>query len=75
MSRSIRKNPIFGITTAKSEKFDKRKYNRAFRRVSKEKIKKGILAPISVKEVTNIWTMSKDGKRYYSLFQQKWLRK
>ncbi len=75
MSRSTRKKPIFGYTTAKSEKFDKQKYNRVFRRISKEKIKKGMTAPIRIKEIKNVWTMSKDGKQYCALFQQKWLRK
>ncbi len=75
MSRSRRKKPVFGYTTAKSEKFDKQKYNRVFRRISKEKIKKGMTAPIRIKEIKNVWTMSKDGKRYATFFLKKWLRK
>lgn len=75
MSRSRKKKPIFGYTTSKSEKFDKQKYNRVFRRVSKEKIKKGRIAPILIKEIKNRWNMSKDGKQYATFFLKKWLRK
>jgi hypothetical protein len=36
MARSRKKTPVQGMTTAISEKKDKRLYNRRFRRVSKQ---------------------------------------
>lgn len=65
MSRSYRKTPISGITTAVSEKEDKRRCNRSWRR----KIKQAIfhereIMPIQ-REVMNVWSMNKDGKRWW----------
>ena len=39
MSRSVRKTKIFGITTAETEKQDKRRWNRTFRKVCKKLIR------------------------------------
>lgn len=41
MSRSRRKTPIMSVTTATSEKKDKRDYNRRYRRVAKQAIESG----------------------------------
>ena len=61
MSRSRKKNPFSGHGGG-SEKLDKRKNNRRLRRKSKVALEqdKEIL-PI-MKEVSNPWSMSKDGK-------------
>ena len=64
MSRSRRKHPFRGITSAESEKDDKRRYNRHYRRVCR------LLLHIDpqredvplLKEVSNPWSMDKDGK-------------
>jgi hypothetical protein len=58
MSRSRKKNPITGVTTAKSEKIDKKIYNKKMRRkkISDER------PPPHKREVSNKWLMSKDGK-------------
>jgi len=70
MSRSRRKNPIFGLTTAKSEKIDKQLASRAKRRISHIKehellfdddvmfLQDGELS------IDNIFNWSKDGKQY-----------
>lgn len=39
MSRSVRKTKIFGITTAETEKQDKKQWNRTFRKVCKKLIR------------------------------------
>jgi outer membrane cobalamin receptor len=59
VSRSRRHTPIFGHTTAESEKDDKRKANRRLRR----KARAGQL-DVRLREVSDVWTFEKDGKRY-----------
>ena len=76
MSRSKRKTPIFGHTTAQSEKQDKRRWNRTFRRITKVKTRTDDAAtPVKIEAVTNVWDGAKDGKRYYALYKAKDLRK
>ena len=64
LSRSYKKNPIFGITTADSEKWDKTYCNRRFRRLEKAAIEKGTEPPIRNDEAVNYWWFAKDGKHY-----------
>jgi len=67
MSRSKRKTPVFGITTAKSEKQDKRIANRKLRRAAKQRLgydPDGVMPQL--REVSNVWSMAKDGKYRYS---------
>ncbi len=64
MSRSLKKNPFAGITTAKSEKQDKRFANRHVRRTNKCLLtltnnEEHLLAR---RKMSNVWSMSKDGK-------------
>lgn len=67
MSRSRRKTPIFGITTAKSEAFDKACWHRAFRRSENQRLQ---AAPHrmsrDIREFYNPWLMHKDGKQWCS---------
>jgi len=65
MSRSFRKIPIAGITTAKSEKQDKRLANRRYRRITKQLIKNNNFNLPLLREVSNIWSMDKDGKKVF----------
>lgn len=67
MSRSTRKTPIFGITTAESEKEFKRKENRKFRRQVRQR-----LSTLEFddelpnrKKFGDPWLGDKDGKTYY----------
>ena len=71
MSRSNRKTPVFGIATGKSEKQDKQIWHSRLRsrvRTSLASIPPeqldGYLAPFS-NDVSSVWSMSKDGKRYF----------
>ena len=69
MSKSYKKTKVFGIASADSEKQDKRNANKRFRRICKL-----YLADImdddedssfpELEEVSDVWSMSKDGKRY-----------
>ena len=64
MSRSKRKTPITGITTATSEKQDKRIANRQLRRCVKQLLDvdpETEVLPLE-REVSNVWSMDKDGK-------------
>ena len=71
MSRSKRKTPITGLTTADSEKEDKNLANRRFRRASKNRIKSNKEPFINLNEVSDIWNFAKDTKRYYDKEDQK----
>ena len=67
MSRSYRKTPICGVTTAASEAFDKQVWHRAYRRA--EKIRAAHhpdSEPQDVREFSSAWTREKDGKQYVS---------
>ncbi len=75
MSRSVRKTKIFGITTAQTEKQDKRRWNRTFRKVCKKLIRLEKEAPVKMHGVTNIWDGAKDGKQYYRGATKKDIRK
>ncbi|MFD1770647.1 hypothetical protein [Sphingobacterium suaedae] len=75
MSRSIRKTKIFGITSAETEKQDKRLWNRKFRKVCKKLILKNKETPVKVNAVTNVWDGAKDGKKYYLGTTKKDMRK
>tara|TARA_R110000824_G_scaffold33584_5_gene107602 strand:+ start:3929 stop:4147 length:219 start_codon:yes stop_codon:yes gene_type:complete len=61
MSRSIRKTPISGIAGT-SDKEDKRLANRHHRRINKQLAEDSYRA---LREVSNVWTMAKDGKRWF----------
>ena len=75
MSRSKRKTPIFGMTTAESEKQDKRKANRLLRRLSRAMLGQGEeLLPV-IREVSSVWAFDKDGKRYRRGAQSEDMRK
>jgi len=75
MSRSFRKTKIFGITTAETEKLDKRRWNRVFRKVCKKRILLEEELPVKIQEVTNLWDGAKDGKQYYHNATKKDMRK
>jgi len=75
MSDSKKKTKIVGITTAKSEKEDKREANRKLRRITKQKIKKGEWDIPQLREVSNIWCFTKDGKIYSPNLDEKYFRK
>jgi hypothetical protein len=78
MSRSRKKTPVHGITTANSEKKDKRLYNRRFRRVTKQVLRVSPLREVlpHLREYSNPWCMDKDGKvRFDPKKHPEWMRK
>ena len=64
MSRSYKKTPIFGNIPAKSEKYAKRVANRKLRKRVHDDIAKGIESLITIKSVSDVWSMPKDGKHF-----------
>lgn len=79
MSRSRKKHPAGGACGKGSEKWDKREYNRRLRKKVKSIIKNNPdLAPLIDKhDVSDLWSMSKDGKMYYrnDEYRDKYMRK
>jgi hypothetical protein len=75
LSRSYRRTPIFGITTSRSEKQDKRFANRRLRRKVKSCVVTGDEELPLLREVSNVWTFDKDGKAYWSHGRKKDMRK
>ena len=75
MSRSRKKTKIHGVTTATSEKQDKRFSNRRYRRIVKQRINAGDVILPKIREVSNIWLFEKDSKVYYENMSDKELRK
>ncbi|AOI58177.1 hypothetical protein [Burkholderia diffusa] len=67
MSRSKRKTPIGGITTAESEAQDKAQWHRRHRRVESARLKKVAVdyEPESHRAQSDQWKMDKDGKVYW----------
>ena len=78
MSKSKKKTSIGGITGARSEKQDKRLYNRRYRHICKQVLH---VYPASellphLREYSNPWCMDKDGKRWFDPKKYpKWMRK
>lgn len=71
MTNSYKKTPITGITTAKSEKFDKILLHRKIRAIVRKLIRRLLrgeeieyVEPLK-DEVMDKWSMQKDGKVYY----------
>ncbi len=69
MSRSIKNEYFLSHCGCRSEKKDKKTWHKAFRKKEKQKIGSGDLEEHITthhREVSNPWTMGKDGKRCYS---------
>ncbi|SSY71180.1 hypothetical protein [Alysiella crassa] len=77
MSRSKRKTPIMGHTSCRSEKQDKKLWHKCWRSKQRMALRSPHLldleaiSPILEDEVSNVWAMGKDGKRYFALYWQK----
>lgn len=65
MARSRRKTPIFGITTAESDKAFKIREHRRERRAVNVALRIGDEPP-APKEFGDPWKSDKDGKTYYA---------
>lgn len=65
MSRSRRRTPIVGITTADSEKQGKRRANRSWRAAIRRALREGEReAAHSRHAFSDPWDMAKDGKKW-----------
>jgi hypothetical protein len=67
MSRSMRRTPISGMTTAPSEKQDKRLANRRLRRIVRGRLvwQSAEVLP-NMREVSDAGSFKKDGKGYFN---------
>lgn len=78
MSRSRRKTPIFGHTTAESDHPWKKQAARALRRSAKQRLEATLDADrFAAKrwDLVNPWSSQKDGKFYSCDPQVRWMRK
>ena len=79
MARSRRHTPIASITTAASEKQDKRRANRIHRSAARCIVKRdtdpdATVLPI-LREVSDEWSMAKDGRSWFGHHIPKLMRK
>ena len=65
MSRSKRKTPVRGMSSSESEKADKSASHRKLRRVARVAVEQGEPVLPLERELTNTWSMDKDGKRRF----------
>lgn len=76
MSRSVRKKPIMGVTICRSERNDKQIWHRRWRAAQR-----AVLSSVhlddedsnlfeSIRQLSNVWNMGKDGHKYWSLSSQ-----
>lgn len=74
MSRSFRKTPIVGNTTARSEKHDKKEWHQRHRHAVRQKLRTiddlDEYQDIDIRESSNPWSMSKDGRHYMTGFSR-----
>lgn len=64
MSRSRKRTPVSSNACVRSEKGDKARANRRFRRVTRERILADSEAPRDIREVSNVWLFAKDGRHF-----------
>lgn len=65
MTHSYKHTPRAGNAVCDSEKADKQKAHRKWRRLSKYFLGIGAEVLPSLREVSDIWGFGKDGKRYF----------
>jgi hypothetical protein len=76
VSRSKRKTPIMGMTSAVSEAQDKAIWHRAYRRTERQRLQSQPFSePRGFREFSDPWSMDKDGKQYWMNMPARWLRK
>ncbi len=75
MSRSRRKTPIFGYTTARSESDDKRRWHKRWRSRERDQLASfgpdGDPLPVHRQAVSSTWEMAKDGKHWFDPRRQR----
>lgn len=74
MSRSRRKTPIFGHTTARSKAADKRLWHKRWRSHQRDQLAavgpNDDIVPIHRNAVSSTWSMAKDGKAWFAPSRQ-----
>ena len=75
MSRSRRRTPIYGNAIARSESVDKRIWHGRMRACERDRLHHALADPEAhlstrVREVSNRWAMSKDGRHWWSWSRQ-----
>ena len=79
MSRSFKKTPICGITTSESEAADKKLWHARFRTRAKQNLNTcddfDSLVDIHFREVSNVWSMAKDGRQWLDIANRPHLKK
>lgn len=75
MSRSRRKTPIYGMTTARSEKRDKQLWHGRMRACERGRLRDARVdfdAHLTTleREVSNRWAMDKDGRQWWPWWRQ-----
>jgi hypothetical protein len=65
MSRSRRKTPIRGITTAASDKSSKIASHRRIRRTIRQLALENLVVLPEERQITNSWSFNKDGKKWF----------
>lgn len=67
VGKSTKKTPITGITTADTEKQDKRHANRQHRRTNKQILNENLddTKLKNINEISNLYAFDKDGKYYF----------
>lgn len=75
MSRSLRKTPIFGHTTARSEADDKRLWHKRWRSRERDQLAsfgpEGDPLPVYRQVMSSTWDMAKDGKHWFDPRRQR----
>lgn len=64
MSRSRKKIPVSPNACASSEKDDKARANRRFRRITRERVRTTAEPPSDIREVSSAWLFAKDGRHF-----------
>lgn len=83
MGKSRRKTKAMKMYGRDSDKQDKQRANRAFRRLSKMRVQKAVMSdeyevniPMDMDEVSNVYSFSSDGGAYYREdLDEKFMRK
>lgn len=76
MSRSRKKTKIHGITTAESEAVDKRIWHKRLRARERDRlISDPESEPTLENDVSGVWDMAKDGKKYWADMPSDMMRK
>ena len=75
MTRSRKKNPAGGVTTAESDKVDKAAAHRRTRHAADHALRAGAEDAPDRKQTENPWSYAKDGKRWYGEGKPALLRK